>query len=142
MFLANIKIIDKELASRRLELRTLLQSETQTNINTPKTIRFNVPRRGSQQLLQSFIGGLKIKNSSESPSTGLFHNQSGGGMYSVSGDVPHFWESLPPDSPTSSIPECIHVKDLPTTHHQYCSCDVQLQLNSYVITIHRLEVYR
>ncbi len=146
MFLANIKIIDKELASHRLELRTLLQSETQTNIDTPKTIKFNVPRRGSQYEsqyeLQSVIGTLTIKNSSDSPSTGLFHNQSGGSMYSVSGDVSHFWERLTPDSPTPSIPECINVTEIQTEHHQYCYCEVQLRLDGYVITIHRLEVYR
>jgi len=139
MFLANIKIIDKELASHRLELRTLLQSETQTNIDTPKTIKFNVPRRESNKEPQYYTGTLQIKILSDTLSTSLFHNQAGGGMYSVSGDVSRFLESLQPDS---SNPECINVTDLLTEDRQFYFCDVQLQLNSFVITIHRLEVYR
>jgi hypothetical protein len=141
MLSANIDAIDRELASHRLELKTLLQGEYdkkeyQSEYDKKfRFLRFEVADRNATAKMRAYSGGLDVS----SESLGGFHSNVGGSMYDVTGDVRKLWQAL--GGRTTQI-VCTNVEDVTGGDGQYNMCNVTLQLNDCVIIIAMLEIFK
>ena len=150
MLSANIDAIDRELASHRLELKTLLQGEYdkkeyqseydkkeyQSEYDKKfRFLRFEVADRNATAKMRAYSGGLDVS----SESSGGFHSNVGGSMYDVTGDVRKLWQAL--GGRTTQI-VCTNVEDVTGGDGQYNMCNVTLRLNDCVIIIAMLEIFK
>ena len=126
MLFAKLDAINRELAAHRFELKTLLQSEPNSD---RRFIQFDVPEINIRGSLYNYTGNLYLTNSE-------FHLFRTGSMYKVTGDVSDFFRNITPGNQI----QCIYVQDLGEHASTYCMCHVTLKLNDAVIIIERLDV--